>query len=111
MPDRTWPSLSGSLGSAQRLARRAPRMLLVSVIEKRRQATVRKNIGIGIGAATAVIALASGAGAALAASGGQQQAVGGTAVAAVNKHITKAQAARIAKAKVPHSHVIEIESD
>lgn len=72
---------------------------------------MRKNIGIGIGAAAAAIALTTGAGAALAASGGHQQAAGGTAVAAVNKHITKAQAARIAKAKVPHSRVIEIESD
>jgi hypothetical protein len=72
---------------------------------------MRKNIGIGIGAATAAIVLTTGAGAALAASGGHQQAAGGTAVAAVNKHITKAQAARIAKAKVPHSRVIEIESD
>jgi len=72
---------------------------------------MRKNIGIGIGAATAAIALTTGAGAALAASGGHQQAAGATAVTAVNKHITKAQAARIAKAKVPHSRVIEIESD
>src|SRR5215467_5527722 len=111
MAAQTSPSLSGSLGSAQRIASRAPRMLLVSAIEKRRHATMRNNIGIGIGAATVAIALATGAGAALAASGGQQQASGATAVAAVNKHITKAQAARIAKAKVPHSHVIEIESD
>jgi len=72
---------------------------------------MRKNIGIGIGAATAVIALTAGAGAALAASGGHQQAAGTTAVAAVNSHITKAQAAGIAKAKVPHSRVLEIESD
>jgi hypothetical protein len=32
-------------------------------------------------------------------------------VVSVNKHITRAQAARIAKAKVPHSRVIEIQSD
>ena len=72
---------------------------------------MRKNIGIGIGAATAAIVLTTGAGAALATSGAHQQAAGTTAVTSVNKHITKAQAARIAKAKVPHSHVIEIESD
>ncbi|MGN6796441.1 MAG: PepSY domain-containing protein, partial [Streptosporangiaceae bacterium] len=72
---------------------------------------MRKNIGIGIGAATAAIVLTTGAGAALATSGAHQQAAGKTAVTSVNKHITKAQAARIARAKVPHSHVIEIESD
>ena len=72
---------------------------------------MRKNIGIGIGAATVAIALTTGAGAALAVSGGHQQAAGSAAVVTVNKHITKAQAARIAKALVPHSRVIEIESD
>jgi Rieske Fe-S protein len=72
---------------------------------------MRKNIGIGIGAATVAIALTTGAGAALATSGAHQHAAGTAAVATVNKHITKAQAARIAKAKVPHSRVIEIESD
>src|SRR5262249_42831935 len=67
-------------------------------------------IGIGIGAATAAIALSMGASAALAAFGGQQQA-GTTAAAAAHRNITKAQARQIAKAKVPHSRVIEIESD
>ena len=72
---------------------------------------MRKKIGIGIGAATAAIALTMGAGAALAASGGHQQARAAAAAAAVHRHITRAQAAKIAKAKVPHSRVIEIESD
>jgi hypothetical protein len=71
---------------------------------------MRKNIGIGIGVATAAIALTTGACAASAASGGQQ-AAGATTAAAVHKHITKAQAAQIAKAKVPHSRVIQVESD
>jgi uncharacterized membrane protein YkoI len=32
-------------------------------------------------------------------------------VSSVNRHITKAEARRIARAKVPHSRVIEVESD
>jgi len=40
-----------------------------------------------------------------------QAASPAAAMVSVNKHITRAQAARIAKAKVPHSRVIEIESD
>jgi uncharacterized membrane protein YkoI len=71
---------------------------------------MRKNIGIGITAAAAAIALTTGAGAALAASGGQQQART-AAAAAAHRNVTKAQARQIAKAKVPHSRVIEVESD
>ena len=71
---------------------------------------MRKNIGICIGAATAAIALTTGACAALAAPSGHQQATT-TAAAAAHKTITKAQARQIAKAKVPHSRVIEVESD
>ncbi|HEX6933651.1 MAG TPA: PepSY domain-containing protein [Streptosporangiaceae bacterium] len=71
---------------------------------------MRKNIGIGIGAAAAALALTTGAGAALAASGVHQQA-GSAAAAAAHRTITKAQARQIAKAKVPHSRVIEVESD
>ncbi len=71
---------------------------------------MRKNIGIGIGVATAAIALTTGACAAQAASSGHQQATT-TAAAAAHKAITKAQARQIAKAKVPHSRVIEVESD
>jgi hypothetical protein len=50
------------------------------------------------------------AGVASATSGAHQQA-SGTAVASVNKHITRAQAKRIAEAKVPHSRAIEVQSD
>jgi peptidase YpeB-like protein len=71
---------------------------------------MRKNIGIGIGAATAAIALTTGACAALAAPSGHQQATT-TAAAAAHNIITKAQARQIAKAKVPHSRVIDVESD
>lgn len=72
---------------------------------------MRKRISIGIGVATAAIALTAGAGAAFAASGGHQQATGTAVAAAAHKQITKAQARQIAKAKVPHSRVVEIESD
>jgi hypothetical protein len=70
---------------------------------------MRRKISIGIGAATAAIALGMGASAALATSAGHQRA--DVAAAASNRHITKALARQIATAKVPHSRVIEVESD
>jgi len=70
---------------------------------------MRKKIVIGLGATTAVIALSTGISGALAASVGHEQAHAATAAA--HKNITKAEARQIAKAKVPHSHVIEVESD
>jgi Peptidase propeptide and YPEB domain len=78
---------------------------------------MRKAASIGIGAGAAAIVAMSAGVAAAAATGGQQ--AGGSAAAArsasaassVNKHITRHQAAVIARAKVPHSRVIEIESD
>lgn len=70
---------------------------------------MRKKIVIGLGATTAVIALSTGISGALAASVGHEQTHAATAAA--HKKITKAEARQIAKAKVPHSHVIEIESD
>jgi len=78
---------------------------------------MRKAASIGIGAGAAAI-VAMSAGVAAAAATGSQQA-GGSAAAArpasaassVNKHITRHQAAVIARARVPHSRVIEIESD
>jgi hypothetical protein len=75
----------------------------------RRHLTMRKKIVIGLGATTAVIALSMGISGALAASVGHEQAHAVTAAA--HQKITKAEARQIAKAKVPHSHVIEIESD
>jgi hypothetical protein len=69
-----------------------------------------RKIGIGIGAATAAIALGVGASAALASSGAHQQAAGASAASA-QAHITQAQARQIAKAKVPDSRVIEVQSD
>lgn len=70
---------------------------------------MRKKIVIGLGATTAVIALSTGISGALAASAGHEQAHAVTAAA--HQKITKAEARQIAKAKVPHSRVIEIESD
>ncbi len=68
------------------------------------------NLGIGAGAVAAAVTLVAGV--ASAASGAAHQAVSPAAAAVlVNKHITKAQAVRIAEAKVPHSRAIEIESD
>ncbi len=71
---------------------------------------MRNKIVIGLGATTAVIALSTGVSAALAASAGPHQQARVTTAAAYKK-ITKAQARQIALKKVPHSHVIEIESD
>lgn len=75
---------------------------------------MRRNLRIGIGigaAAAAAMTVSMAAGVASAASGWHQVAASTAAVASVNKHITKAQAGQIAKARVPHSRVIEIESD
>jgi hypothetical protein len=70
---------------------------------------MRNKIVIGLGATTAVIALSTG-GAALAASAAPHQQAH-VAIAAAAHKITKAQARQIALKKVPHSRVIEIESD
>jgi hypothetical protein len=69
-------------------------------------------MNFGIGIATAGIIATMAAGVASATTGGQQ-AAGSVAAAtsSVNRHITKAQARHIATAKVPHSRVIEVESD
>jgi hypothetical protein len=74
---------------------------------------MRNKIVIGLGATTAAVALTTGAltgGAALAASAAPHQQAHVASAAAAHK-ITKAQARQIALKKVPHSRVIEIESD
>jgi hypothetical protein len=74
---------------------------------------MRNKIVIGLGATTAAVALTTGAltgGAALAASAAPHQQAH-VAIAAAAHKITKAQARQIALKKVPHSRVIEIESD
>ena len=74
---------------------------------------MRRTLNIGIGIGTAAIVATMAAGVASATTGGQQQAAGSVAAAtsSVNRHITRAQARQIARAKVPHSRVIEVESD
>lgn len=72
---------------------------------------MRKTLNIGIGVGTAAIVATMAAGVASAATGGQQAAGSAVAASSVSRHITKAEARHIARAKVPHSRVIEIESD
>jgi len=72
---------------------------------------MRRTLKIGIGAGTAAIIATMSAGVASATTSGPQTAGSAAAVTSVNKHITRAQAGRIARAAVPHSHVREIESD
>jgi hypothetical protein len=73
---------------------------------------MRRTLNLGIAAGAVAAAVTMVAGVASATSAAPHQAAGPAgAVVSVNKHITRAQAARIAKAKVPHSRVIEVESD
>src|ERR1700726_678238 len=71
--------------------------------------------GLGIGAGTLAVAATMAAGVASATPGPASQAAApaahAAAVVSVNKHITRAQAVRIAEAKVPHSRAIEVQSD
>ncbi|HET9897650.1 MAG TPA: PepSY domain-containing protein [Streptosporangiaceae bacterium] len=69
---------------------------------------MRKMIGVGVGAAAVAMTLGTAAGVASASS--SHQATNFATVMA-SKHITKAQAKKIAEAKVPHSKAIEVESD
>jgi hypothetical protein len=70
-----------------------------------------RNIGIGIGAAAIAATMAVGVASAATSTHAQAAAGSATAVSAVNRHITKAQAEKIAMATVAHSKVHEIESD
>jgi hypothetical protein len=74
---------------------------------------MRKTLTICIGAGAAAAAVALSAGASLAATAAPAQTAAGSiaSVTTVNKHITRAQAAKIATALVPHSTVREIQSD
>jgi Peptidase propeptide and YPEB domain len=73
---------------------------------------MRRTLNIGIAAGTAAIVASMAAGVASATTGGHQQAAGpAAATLAVSKHITRVQARQIALAKVPHSRVIEVQSD
>jgi len=71
---------------------------------------MRNTLKLGIGVGTAAIVATMSAGVAAATTGGQ--ATGSvTSASAINRHITRAEAKAIARAKVPHSRVIEVESD
>lgn len=73
---------------------------------------MRRKLNIGIGAGAVAVAITLGTGVASAMSSGHTQAARpAVAVQTVSKHITKAQARRIALALVPHSRVAEIEPD
>ncbi len=72
---------------------------------------MRTKLNVGIGAVATAIFVTAAAGAAAAASGAHQQSAGPAVAVSVNRHITKAQAQRIAVATVPHSRAIEIQSD
>ena len=69
---------------------------------------MRKMASIGVGAAAVAMTLGTAAGVASASS--SHPASSFTTVM-VNKHITKAQAKKIAEARVPHSRAVEVESD
>src|SRR5215510_802899 len=100
------------LASAQRPDSGADGTISSMDIARRGDQNMRRTLKLGIGAGAAVAALTMAAGVASATSGAPHQAAGPVATAAVvNTHITRAQAVRIAEAKVPHSRAIEVESD
>jgi hypothetical protein len=73
---------------------------------------MRRTLKLGIGAGAAAAAITMAAGVASATSGAPHHAAGpAVAAAVVNTNITRAQAVRIAEAKVPHSRAIEVQSD
>ncbi len=72
---------------------------------------MRRTLKIGIGAGTAAIIATMSAGVASATTGGLQAAGSAATMTSVNKHITRAQARHLARAAVPHSRVIEVQSD
>jgi peptidase YpeB-like protein len=72
---------------------------------------VKRTLNAGIGAGALAIAITTGAGVASAVSSHPAASQRQAAITAVNKHITRAQARRIAEAKVPGSRAIEVESD
>jgi len=87
--------------------------ILEDISTEKRSPQLRKSLSIGIGASVAALAATTAAGVASAATSTHAQPAtrSAAAVSTVNKHVTRAQAGRIAMAKVPHSRVHEIESD
>src|ERR1700729_412528 len=73
---------------------------------------MRKTVKIGAGLTSAAIVASLAAGVASAAASGQRPATASAnVVAAASAHISRAQARHLARAAVPHSRVIEVESD
>jgi uncharacterized membrane protein YkoI len=73
---------------------------------------MRKTVKIGAGLTSAAIVASMAAGVASAAASGQRPATASAnVVAAASAHISRAQARHLARAAVPHSRVIEVESD
>jgi hypothetical protein len=73
---------------------------------------MRKSVKIGAGLTSAAIVASMAAGVASAAASGQRPATASAnVVAAATAHISRAQARHLARAAVPHSRVIEVESD
>ena len=73
---------------------------------------MRKTVKIGAGLTSAAIVASMAAGVASAAASGQRPATASAnVVAAASAHVTRAQARHLARAAVPHSRVIEVESD
>jgi uncharacterized membrane protein YkoI len=87
-------------------------MISAMDIPRRGDRNMRRTLKLGTGAGAVAAAVTMVAGVASPTSGAPHQAASpAAAVALVNKHITRAQAVRIAEAKVPHSRAIEVESD
>jgi hypothetical protein len=74
---------------------------------------MRKTVKIGAGLTSAAIvaSMAAGVASAAAASGQRPATASANVVAAASAHISRAQARHLARAAVPHSRVIEVESD
>jgi Peptidase propeptide and YPEB domain len=71
---------------------------------------MRKTVKIGAGLTSAAIVASMAAGVASAAASGQRPATASASVS-TTAHVTRAQARHLARAAVPHSRVIEVESD
>src|SRR5262245_34971613 len=72
---------------------------------------MRKAASVGIGLSTVAVVAAVSAGVATASTATPGQSASTAAASVAVHHVTRARAAAIAKAKVPHSKVIEIESE
>lgn len=73
---------------------------------------MRKTVKIGAGLTSAAIVASMAAGVVSASASGQHSAAAATtAISAASHHVTRAQARHLARGAVPHSRVIEVESE